>query len=216
MKTTEVSKRLREIAREGVRKRWPIEKVQTEIAAVMDEFSDSPKIKRTLQDEGVRQARYLLQSTAPQSDRRIAERLIEQSGSQLVRVGGLVKTAVQGDVQRELLRGSSVSQIEAVIERRTRLLRSQVSAIASTAKRALNRATVIQNAIRAGVNEFVYTGKVGPNTRPFCIKLLKQAESGKVWTVAEIRKLDNGQGLDPLYYGGGYYCVHPWSPYIKE
>ena len=60
----------------------------------------------------------------------------------------------------------------------------------------------------AGITKFKYVGNPHPQ-RPFC-----QQHFGKTYTVAEINKTNNGQGLDVMTFAGGYNCRHFWIPEI--
>ena len=53
---------------------------------------------------------------------------------------------------------------------------------------------------------FYYVGPVDKVTRPFCL-----THVGKVYSRAEVDKLDNGQLPDPLITGGGYNCRHQFK-----
>lgn len=54
--------------------------------------------------------------------------------------------------------------------------------------------------------KFEYVGANDKLTRSFC-----QNHIGKVYTLEQIKALDNGQGLDVLTYRGGYNCRHFWA-----
>jgi hypothetical protein len=51
------------------------------------------------------------------------------------------------------------------------------------------------------------TGPVSAITRPFC-----RAHAGQIFTLEEIERLDNGQGLPVRESCGGYNCRHYWVP----
>lgn len=59
----------------------------------------------------------------------------------------------------------------------------------------------------AGLNLYLYTGPKDGITRPFCNELINL-----VVNKDQMNKLNNGQGLGVLTYGGGYNCRHSWSP----
>lgn len=63
---------------------------------------------------------------------------------------------------------------------------------------------------QAGLEAWKYFGGLIEHSRTFCIKQIKLAESGKVYTVDEVRKLDNEQGLPVESSCGGYRCIHQW------
>ena len=56
----------------------------------------------------------------------------------------------------------------------------------------------------------LYVGPVDGVTRPFCLKHV-----GKVYRLSDVRKMDNGQGLDVVTAKGGYNCRHSWN-YISD
>jgi hypothetical protein len=59
----------------------------------------------------------------------------------------------------------------------------------------------------AGLDMFLYTGPEDGITRAFCRPLVS-----KVVSSAQMKKLNNGQGLPVVTSGGGYNCRHSWSP----
>jgi len=67
----------------------------------------------------------------------------------------------------------------------------------------------INNAVTAGIGYYKYSGVIPE--REFCIK-----HYNKVYTLDQINKLDNGQGLSVLFYRGGYNCRHFWKPITQK
>lgn len=53
-------------------------------------------------------------------------------------------------------------------------------------------------------------GSGDPVIRPFCQDLMKQTEHGTTWTMDEIERMDNGQGLPVKTACGGHGCRHKW------
>jgi len=58
-----------------------------------------------------------------------------------------------------------------------------------------------------GITKYMYVGPGDRITRPFCMDLLGKR---KAYTVDEISKMNNGQGLSVLQFGGGFNCRHQW------
>lgn len=52
---------------------------------------------------------------------------------------------------------------------------------------------------------YIYVGPLDGVTRPFC-----RERVGKIYSLAEIRAMDNGQLPDVFITGGGYNCRHQW------
>jgi hypothetical protein len=59
----------------------------------------------------------------------------------------------------------------------------------------------------AGIKYYLYTGPLDGLTRDFCKPLVD-----KVVSNAQMRRLNNRQGLSVKTGGGGYNCRHSWSP----
>lgn len=76
---------------------------------------------------------------------------------------------------------------------------------AYTAVSRFNNLLTFENAAATGTQMFKYFGPVSAITRPFC-----RAHAGQVFTLEEIERMDNGQGLSVRESCGGYNCRHYW------
>ncbi|MFA6470118.1 MAG: hypothetical protein WCW35_14580 [Bacteroidota bacterium] len=81
--------------------------------------------------------------------------------------------------------------------------------LANTSLAQFDNATMFEFAQQAGINKFLYDGVLHEHSRLFCREHL-----GVKYTVAEIKKMDNGQGLPVETSCGGYNCTHFWTPVI--
>lgn len=72
-----------------------------------------------------------------------------------------------------------------------------------------NRATAFDKAVKSGVEKFKYVG-ASAGIRPFCASNLN-----KVFTLEEIEKMNNGQGLSVRFSCGGYNCRHRWMAVME-
>ena len=61
-----------------------------------------------------------------------------------------------------------------------------------------------------GLDNYLYLGPNDAVTRKFC-----RAHVNKSYTLEEIKKLDNGQGLPVLQFQGGWNCRHLWQLITK-
>jgi len=77
--------------------------------------------------------------------------------------------------------------------------------LANTAIAQFNNELTFAQAEMSGVETFQYFGPLAPSTRPFC-----RAHVGKIFTLAEIERMDNGQGISVRSSCGGYNCRHYW------
>ncbi|TAK59415.1 MAG: hypothetical protein EPO24_07710 [Bacteroidetes bacterium] len=76
--------------------------------------------------------------------------------------------------------------------------------LANTSLAAFDNAIHVEFATQSGITKFKYDGPVNATTRPFC-----REHAGKIYTIAELDAMDNGQGLKPTsVYLGGYRCQH--------
>jgi hypothetical protein len=84
---------------------------------------------------------------------------------------------------------------------------NQADAFAITQLAGFDNETSKTIASLGGLRSALYWGGRGPFTRPFCVNLI---DLNRVWTEAQIRAMDNHQGLPVIRYCGGYRCVHEW------
>lgn len=80
---------------------------------------------------------------------------------------------------------------------------AEVNTLANTAVAQFDNAAHVENAMQAGVIYYLYDGVEHPQTRDFCKKHLN-----KVYTIAELQAMSNGQGLPVVTSLGGYNCTH--------
>ena len=57
----------------------------------------------------------------------------------------------------------------------------------------------------AGLEHAYYYGDRRTNTRIFCVRCI-----GRVFSLEQIERMANGQGLDVKLYCGGWNCIHSW------
>lgn len=85
----------------------------------------------------------------------------------------------------------------------------------NTALLSFSRTINLVQAESAGLEDYIYIGPYDKITRPFCQKVLVM-KSPPIYSIAEIKTMDNGQGLPAAIYGGGYNCRHRWKALSKE
>lgn len=103
------------------------------------------------------------------------------------------------EVPAEVIASNLQVQLQSATGRQLTEVKTQIS--------SFGRSITAFSAEEAGLTHYLYTGPKDGITRPFCRQLIDL-----VVTKDQIRKLNNGQGLGVLVYGGGYNCRHSWSP----
>lgn len=101
--------------------------------------------------------------------------------------------------------------IEAILETSTGRLTNYINTELATATSGFNRTVTAMKADQLGLELFLYQGPLDKVTRPFC-----RARVGKVFSLKEMKTWDNGVGLDPLIYLGGFNCRHAILPVSTE
>lgn len=81
----------------------------------------------------------------------------------------------------------------------------------NTALISFSRTVNLVQAESVGIDNYLYIGPYDKITRPFCRKVLSM-KSPPIYSMAEIKTMDNDQGLPVAVYGGGYNCRHRWRP----
>jgi hypothetical protein len=119
-----------------------------------------------------------------------------------------------GDIIMEAIRktartGNGIEDLRSRLRTQS-LGEGEVNTLANTALSQLDNASMHEYAAQGGIDLFLYDGVAHPNSRPFCLEHL-----GNEYTLAEIMKMNNGQGLPVLTSCGGYNCTHFWTPVVK-
>lgn len=98
-----------------------------------------------------------------------------------------------------------IEAITKTVERTVRNIRTEVNTGLASVGRGF---TILKARILKGKNvRFIYTGPLDSSTRPFCANHV-----GESYSLAELDKLDNGQGLSVRTSLGGYNCRHYLVP----
>lgn len=173
-------------------------------------------LERATLDDAIRQASASTARFSSEQDQQTYGRIAARTSADVATVAGRVETSIEREVRRAFHRSGGVSTADLQRVLRPLEIRSRVQAytIATTAAGAYDRAARLADAEDAGVERFRYAGP--PADRPFCQARLKEAREGVTYTLEEIRRLSNGQGLPVELYCGGYNCRHQWLPVFIE
>lgn len=145
---------------------------------------------------------------SPEERKAIATELSRHQG-QFARSKRYANNKVKSLVVKGLRKGEDSATIKKKLTRRLGVLNYHANAIVRTAKSGFSGIDNIHQFEEAGIELLTYTGP--PAEREFC-----KLHLGKTYSIAQIRALDNGQGLPVLYYEGGYNCRHSWSAATAE
>ncbi len=134
---------------------------------------------------------------------------VEKLLSDFTRLERMFDRRITEELKDGIKKNKTFEQMRARIDKITRGTKGHAWTLTATGLGAINEAKRIDAAIKQGYEFFKYVGPVPE--RKFC-----KEHWGKVYTVGEIKQMDNGQGLEVLYYRGGYNCTHTWQPLTKE
>lgn len=168
-------------------------------------------VQAAIDDAIEKMPKALRPDATPELDR-IVRRQYE-AVAEVFEVGGdSVRRAINAGV-------TSTQRLDVLAGRVAESLRTTVSkaqAVVETAVIGAGR-DVLAEAVRQANDDdedgivMRYVGPDDSKTRPFCKRIL-----GQVYTLDAIEKLDNGQGIPVLQFGGGYRCRHSWVPIDAE
>lgn len=113
-----------------------------------------------------------------------------------------VKNELVPTVQRVIAAGLGPTALRHLLKEKSY---ERPKTLATTALAQFNNQLTLAGAEASGTTAFVYFGPISAGTRPFC-----RAHAGKVFTLEEIQKMDNGQGISVRSSLGGYNCRHYW------
>lgn len=114
---------------------------------------------------------------------------------------------VSGEITRGLRAGKSIDEIAEAVAPTLNLTVKQARAVVDTAVTSAYRASQVNIAIREGNKRLVYAGPEDGMNRKFCKKRV-----GKSFTISQINRMNNGQGLSVITSCGGWNCRHAWVP----
>lgn len=117
-------------------------------------------------------------------------------------------------IDRAVSTGLPLRDLVAEVRDRLRITRDQSQVVVEAAIRGAVTQATVMSAERAGQAAgepmgYLYDGPHDQKTRPFCLEVI-----GKVYTLAALKTLDNGQGLPVQSHRGGYRCRHRLSPIL--
>lgn len=85
----------------------------------------------------------------------------------------------------------------------------------NTALLGFSRMINLVQAESVKLNQFIYIGPNDKITRKFCKKVLTEKDP-PIYTLKDIKDMNNDQGLPVAIYGGGYNCRHRWKAISDE
>lgn len=120
-----------------------------------------------------------------------------------------VNEVARGLVQNTIMGTSRSVTIERIGRTLDTRLRNHAVTYADTALVTFDRTASLEIWQDAGLEKYEYRGPADIKNRPVCARWV-----GRVFTIAEINKLDNGAGLPVLRFGGGWNCRHVFIPWV--
>ncbi len=160
------------------------------------------RVQRT-HDEALKRYEYIVKFTAKPEDSAAGIAITRHAETSFAQTEKGINKDVVSAVVGAFKSGLSHKDIQGILHQRMRKNESQAQTIANTATAAFQTAASMQTEASAGVTKWKYSGP--PGDRPFC-----QHHLGRVYSMRDIRALNNGQGLDAYLYRGGWNCRHMW------
>lgn len=126
------------------------------------------------------------------------------------RLGEVLETTVLDEVSRGIRKDLPTAEVARAIQSRIDVTENVSKTLARTANVGIANAKRIQDGKDAGLQFFQYGGSQSPE-REFC-----KANVNRIFSLEEIRAMDNGQGLPVEFFCGGYNCRHFWIPVASK
>lgn len=125
------------------------------------------------------------------------------------KVDGHIKESIIKTVTKGLKEKQPLKELTDALYDDLNKNRNWADAVAHTSKMTFSRTRTINQAIKAGVEKLKYSGPGAQ--RKFCKDHLHHE-----YTIKQIKRMDNGQGLPVLNYMGGYRCAHRWVAVVEN
>jgi len=191
------------------------------------------QVEAALQQQGVETIRSIVAERAleaidavapgeawPPDVRRELQNIVNQQTADVAEVFGVAADEVRQAVNAGVTTGTDLGDLVAAVSDRLNVAFFRASAAVDSAVMAAGRKAVVAaaSAIEGDVDlVFAYTGPTDGKNRPFCARWIGREDGQrKAVTLAYMKTLDNGQGLDVESYCGGYNCRHTWAPLPRE
>lgn len=179
-----------------------LERLRSEIPRIAFKLGIDEKIQKEAE-------KAIQEGTRKEAEQFVDSRFVPASSIQsLTSEAGKIRQRFDRQVFEIVRRGIARNEDSRVIqERLARLGRTEerhYGTVQNTIRLGITRQGAIEQALAAGVNYFRYAG-ASMGARPFC-----QERIGKVYSIEEIRTMDNGQGLPVEFFCGGWSCRHRW------
>ncbi len=123
---------------------------------------------------------------------------------------GDVKDVIVEETRKAIGQGNGISVLRENLKKRG-MGAATAQTLANTSLGAFDTSVMISYAQQANITRFKYDGVLDASTRDFCRKHV-----GKIYTIAELDKLDNGTDLKPVsVYLGAWNCRHYLTAIIE-
>ena len=177
------------------------------------------KIKMLRRKMGLdEKAEKLAEQIAKNEIKKLGEKYIAEKYSAVVKESVTLISEAESAISSRVLKlaAQSLKNVEQdnLLRNLSRFEKTQqryLQTVANTAQSAVRRSQLFIDAQTSDIKKFRYEGSEGGNIRDFC-----KSHVGKIYTLSEIKKLDNGQGLSVQFYCGGYNCRHRWVAVVEE
>ena len=211
MNLRRIKRTIRQIVTDGIASGKSVKQINSDVEKYLKKARVLNKWKEEklndLQNTAKKQAKFMFSSTALPDTRKATSKLLENANNEFAAVGDSLPKGLGKTIKRAIDKGYSASKLESMISQRLNGAEYIARTISNTSLRAFDRRSVIQKALESEISHFRYTGPA--TERKFCLKHLN-----KVYSIEQIRQLDNGQ-INPVEdYGGGFNCHHTHTPEV--
>lgn len=155
-------------------------------------------------------------------DAKIIEKLISFDVQNVASTLAKYTDDVRSTLMKSVLSGDTSASWD-TFEAKTDGMEGRVETEVNTMVSGFARSVTTEKAQELGFDLMEYIGPDDDVTRDFCEHVLSgdpgfgiEAREAPIYTLEEIKSMDNGQNLDVLTYAGGYNCRHQWRPVTQE
>lgn len=117
--------------------------------------------------------------------------------------------SIRAAVFREIIAGVE-PDLNMIVSTNAEITKNQLQTELNTNVAAFQRSITVSKGEDLGITHYLYSGGLIKTSREFC-----RERDGNIYTIDEIMKWDNEQGLPADIYLGGYNCRHELLPIDK-
>jgi hypothetical protein len=193
---------VRALTENAIKSNMPRSELLSKLNKISNTYLGEDVLKNDIIDAIVKEYDYATKNSLVKEERQTLSELFASLNNDFAKTKAGINKKVVDVVRLGLKAGEFSKDIQNRIEGVIGTARNYANTIQRTAVSGFDTLSQYKDDDEKTRYTYVHV----PTKRPFCVACLAAVNSGKTWTRKEIESMNNGQGLNPFIYHGGYNC----------